>query len=319
MGLELGQFKYMALAQKQSLPLEQKIILTQQKLREWYDHWNGMVYLSFSGGKDSTVLKHIIENTSGLTDIPNVFIDTGLEYPELRKFAMESKNVTVIKPEMTFREVLKKYGYPLVSKKVANTVEGAKEGNVRWKMLHNEFINKANGRLSMFNCPKWKYLLDAPFKVSDKCCNVMKKKPALKYDKETGRKPILALMAEESRERTKAYLQTGCNAFDKKKPQSQPMGFWTEQDVLKYLYKYKVPYASVYGDIIQDEKGIYHTTECKRTGCVFCLFGITLEKEPNRFQMLKNTHPKLYEYCMRETDKGGLGIADVLDYIGISH
>ena len=114
-------------------------------------------------------------------------------------------------------------------------------------------------------------------------------------------------------------MQTGCNAFDKKNPQSQPMGFWTEQDVLEYLYKYKVPYASVYGDIIQDEKGIYHTTECKRTGCVFCLFGITLEKEPNRFQMLKNTHPKLYEYCMRETDKGGLGIADVLDYIGISH
>ena len=79
MGLELEQFKYMALAQKQSLPLEQKILLTQQKLREWYDHWNSMVYLSFSGGKDSTVLKHIIKNTSGLNDIPNVFIDTGLE------------------------------------------------------------------------------------------------------------------------------------------------------------------------------------------------------------------------------------------------
>lgn len=312
-------FKKMALTQKQSLPLEQKIILTQQRLREWYDHWEGKVYLSFSGGKDSTVLKHIIEHTEGLYGVPNVFIDTGLEYPELRKFAIESKNVTVLKPEMTFREVLKKYGYPLISKKVANTVEGAKEGNVRWKMLHNELINKANGRLSMFNCPKWEYLLDAPFKVSDKCCQVMKKKPALKYDKKTGRKPILAMMAEESRERTKAYLQTGCNAFDKKKPQSQPMGFWTEQDVLEYLYKYKVPYASVYGEIKQNDSGRYYTTGCKRTGCIFCGFGCHLEKEPNRFQMLKLTHPKIYKYCMKSINEGGLGLDEVLDYINVNH
>ena len=73
------------LYQMQSLPLKYKIIMTQQRIRGWYDHWNGDVYVSFSGGKDSTVLVDIIEKM-GYTDIPLVFVDTGLEYPEIRDF-----------------------------------------------------------------------------------------------------------------------------------------------------------------------------------------------------------------------------------------
>jgi len=76
-------------------------------------------------------------------------------------------------------------------------------------------------------------------------------------------------------------------------------------------------YASVYGDIVQDKDGKYHTTGCQRTGCVFCGFGCHLEKEPNRFQRLKETHPKLWEYCMKSWDEGGLGMKDVLRFIGV--
>ena len=86
------------LTQKQSLPLEGKIILTQERIRQWYDHFDGQVYVSFSGGKDSTVLKHLVENTPGVYDVPSLFVNTGLEYTELQKFAMSQPNVTTIRP-----------------------------------------------------------------------------------------------------------------------------------------------------------------------------------------------------------------------------
>ena len=88
---------------------------------------------------------------------------------------------------------------------------------------------------------------------------------------------------------------------------------------LKYIKIYDIPIASVYGEIKQDEDGKYYTTGCNRTGCVFCGFGCHLEKEPNRFQQLKETHPKLYEYCMKPWDEGGLGLDEVLNYINVKH
>ena len=96
------------------------------------------------------------------------------------------------------------------------------------------------------------------------------------------------------------------------------MSFWTDQDVLEYIYTHKISYANeIYGDICTDKSGKYYTTKAQRTGCVFCMFGCHLEKEPNRFQMLKKTHPKLWNYCMKPIENGGLGIRHVMDYIGV--
>ena len=142
----------------------------------------------------------------------------------------------------------------------------------------------------------------------------MKKKPAHQYYKQTGKKPIIATMAVESRLRTQQYLKQGCNGFKNKIPTSTPMAFWTEQDVLQYLYENKIPYASVYGEIKIDENGKYYTTRCKRTGCMFCGYGCHLEKEPNRFQMLKETHPKQYNYIIND-----LGFGKVLDFINVKY
>lgn len=106
------------------------------------------------------------------------------------------------------------------------------------------------------------------------------------------------------------------------------MSFWTEQDVLEYIYTRKIPYAPVYGDIFIGEDGKYHTTGTQRTGCMFCMFGCHLEKEPNRFQRLAETHPKIYDYCIGggsetdgiwQPDNHGLGLGKVLGYIGVSY
>lgn len=320
------------LIQMQSLPLDIKIRMTKERIKQWYEYWDGQVYISFSGGKDSTVLKHIVD--SMYNDVPAVFVNTGLEYPEIQKFAMSQKNVVTIRPEMRFDEVIKKYGYPVVSKEVAQTVWEAKKNvktgkyTYRIKKLNGELLDK-NGKLSTYNIPKWKFLLDAPYDISHKCCDVMKKRPAKTYEKKTGRKAIIGTLASESTLRKTQWVKYGCNAFESKRPTSQPLSFWTEQDILRYIKQFDVPYCSVYGDIVSDGEGtILRTTGCDRTGCIFCMFGCHLEKEPNRFQRLKETHPRQYEYCIGggeivggkwQPSKEGLGLGKVLDYINVKY
>ena len=122
------------LKQMQSLPLDIKIRMTKERIRQWYEYWDGQVYVSFSGGKDSTVLKHIVD--SMYDDVPAVFVNTGLEYPEIQKFAMTQENVVTVRPEMRFDEVIKKYGYPIVSKEVAQTVWEAKKNVKTGKYIY---------------------------------------------------------------------------------------------------------------------------------------------------------------------------------------
>lgn len=340
----------------QSLPLDSKIIMTKQRIRQWYEHWDGMVYVSFSGGKDSTVLKHIVD--SMYDDVPALFVNTGLEYPEIQKFAMSQNNVVTVRPEMRFDEVIRKYGYPVVSKIISRRVQygrkaiedGRHENHGDYLKLTGQCLTK-DGKKSRYNCENWRFLLDADFPISANCCNVMKKKPAKKYGRQTGRKAIIGTLASESALRTQAWIRNGCNAFDKAVPTSQPLSFWTEQDILHYIKKFDVPYCSVYGDIrvkqkVDDEMvldgqmnmidylGCYEeedtleTSGCNRTGCIFCMLGCHLEKEPNRFQRLKETHPRQYEYCIGggemvdgkwQPNKEGLGLGKVLDYIGVKY
>lgn len=350
-----------SLKQMQSIPLEGKIIMTQLRIRAWYDHFLGNVYVSFSGGKDSTVLKHIVD--SMYSDVPSLFVNTGLEYPEIQKFVRDIKagkydcfnsDIEIIRPEKRFDEVLKKYGYPTISKEVAQTISQAKLNKItgkytyRLKKLNGEATDK-DGNLSQYNIPQYKYLLDAPFDISHKCCDVMKKNPSKIYEKKTKRKPFIGTMACESRLRKSNWIRYGCNAFDGKRQTSQPLSFWTEQDILHYIKKYNVPYCSVYGEIVIDDKSeealegqinlidyldCYEeedklkTTGCTRTGCIFCMFGCHLEKGKNRFQRLKETHPRQYEYCIGggemvdgklQPSKEGLGLGKVLDYIGVKY
>ena len=340
------------LKQMQSLPLEAKIIMTQQRIRQWYEYWDGLVYVSFSGGKDSTVLKHIVDGM--YDDIPALFVNTGLEYPEIQKFAMSQKNVVTVRPAMRFDEVVKQYGYPVISKEIAHIVYGAKHSKgsgktkeIRQKQLRGELLDK-EGNPSRYNCAKWGFLLDAPFEIHDACCAVMKKLPAKQYAKATGRKQIVGSLACESKLREQSWIKNGCNAFESSNPRSAPLSFWTEQDILHYIKKYNVPYCSVYGDIqvkppesaepgqmniidmleCYEPDDVLETTGCDRTGCIFCMFGCHLEKKPNRFQRLKETHPRQYSYCIGggemvdgkwQPNKEGLGLGKVLDYIGVKY
>lgn len=297
------------LKQMQSLPLRAKVLMTKQRIKAWYEHWDGDVYVSFSGGKDSTVLKHIVD--SMYDDVPSVFVNTGLEYPEVRTFALRQKNTIRVDPKMKFYDVIEKYGYPVVSKEQAQFLYEAR--TTKSEKLKDIRLNGNKWGRGKIN-DKWKFLLDAPFKVSHKCCDVMKKSPVKSYERKTGRKAILGTMTDESALRLSSWLRNGCNAFEKTRPTSQPLSFWTEQDILQYIVENELEIASVYGEIQVNEDGKYYLTGCQRTGCMFYMFGCHLEKEPNRFQRMKQTHPKQHEYCMNK-----LGLKEVLDYIGVDY
>ena len=334
----------------QAMPLDLKIPFTMQRIREWVTWFGGNgVYVAFSGGKDSTVLADLYAQfcKDWGYEMWLVFVNTGLEYPEIQRFVkwyaeyLQEKHgivvhLEILRPKLRFDEVIKKYGYPLISKSVSNCVAGAKKGQQSRINLLNGLDCDGSDRKSKFSQLKYRPLLDVDFKISDMCCDVMKKSPSYIYQRKTDKMPILATMAQESMLREKNWIKNGCNAFDAKHKQSAPMSFWTDQDVLQYIKENNIPIASIYGEVVErdedgheyetnlfsDYKGELYTTGCDRTGCIFCAFGCHLEKEPSRFQRLKETHPKQYEYCIGggeyvdgvwQPNTEGLGMGHVFD------
>lgn len=328
------------LKQLQAMPLPVKVAMTNTRIRAWVDYYGkDGVYVSFSGGKDSTVLLHLVREL--YPDVPAVFVDTGLEYPEIREFVKTFDNVTWLKPKMNFRQVIEKYGYPVISKDVAQAVYDVKGQAKKYncaasdtKLFHRNFDSESEycKKYPAYSKERYAFLVDAPFSISHKCCDVMKKTPAKEFEKLTGKHPIIGTMADESRIRRMQWLQKGCNAFDCDRPRSTPMAFWTEQDVLRYIKENQIPICSVYGEIIPDsgeelegqmdiaDYGLakdvrkFKLTQCNRTGCMFCMFGCTARDWDN-FERYKETHPKIYDYIMRPKEKGGLNYKEVIDWI----
>ena len=197
--------------------------------------------------------------------------------------------------------------YPVISKEQAQWIERARKGDPK-VMCEKLYGLRSDGTTTQFcTAAAWRHLINAPFKISAECCNEMKKKPLKRYTAESGRVPIIGTMAAESKLREKNWLKTGCNAYDAKRPVSTPLSFWTENDIWAYIRHYRVPYCTVY------DMGY------ARTGCIFCMFGAHLDVEPTRFQRLQKTHPKLWRYCIRDWDAGGLGMRQVLETIGIPY
>ena len=233
-------------------------------------------YVSISGGKDSEIL--LRECRKRKSNTPAVYVKNGMEYPEVTEQALSHENVIVLKPVMDHRSVIINFGYPVISKDVSNIIYGARHS----KDKKTNYLNRLDGlnddgTHSEFRqmYKKYKFLLDAPFEISNKCCYFIKEKPCFDFEKKTGLKPFVGTMADESQQRLNAWLKTGCNNFAGDRPMSKPLSVWTEQDVLHYLTEYhdemldslknemravgmsedkiaeKIhPWASVYGEIV---------------------------------------------------------------------
>lgn len=298
--------KYLTIEQlkeRQEMSLQDKIDMSCERIEQWYNDWNGMVYVAFSGGKDSTVLLDLVRNKAFIPDakdVPAVYFDTGLEYPETREFVRTFDNVVILRPKATFKQVIDTYGYALISKQQSALIEAYR--NTKSEKRKKTLLEGNESGKAAVIYDKWKFMIDSPFKISPKCCDMLKKEPAYRYEKETGRYGFVGMRADESRLRTGFYLNNGCNIHSKKHPFSMPLAFWTEKDIYEYLDKYNLPRSKLY------DMGY------SRQGCMFCMFGVDLEVGENRFQKMARTHPQMYKYCMEK-----LNIGEVLNYMNIEY
>lgn len=284
------------LRQKQSLPLECKMHMSISRIREWHRIHRGMVYVSVSGGKDSLVLLHLVRSV--FPKVPAVFLDTGVEYPQVKECAMAVPNLVVVKPTMSFFQVLAAYGWPVISKETSQKIYEIR--NTKSQKLWELRIGLTPGRKRSALPRKWWFLLDAPFKISSRCCDKLKKQPAGRYEKKSGRVPFLGTMASESSLRNQAWLKHGCNAMGTRK-HSAPLSFWREEDIYAYLDQFDIDYP----------REIYR--HINRTGCMYCLFGVHMQK-PNKIQALKKIDPKAWNYCIDR-----LGVGKIMDFLKLEY
>lgn len=271
--------------------LESKIIQTRFLIRQAVTEFGlDKVYISYSGGKDSTVLSHIAK--SMYPDILHLFANTTNEYPETLqhiKWEREENHtniITVIPKDVhgkiwTFKKVVERYGYPMFSKRISNairTYQHTLSDDTRQHSL--DYIDR--------NFKKYSKYKELP--ISDKCCDKLKKEPLRRKAKELELEcAILGILASESYQREKEWLEYGCNVFHKRHDnQSKPLSFWTDEDILEYIERYNVKIPKLY------EMGY------TRNGCMYCGFGVHLEPEGcNRYQRLKKTHPVQYSYFIQ--------------------
>lgn len=227
---------YAELKRRQRWTLNQKIDHSLGTIEAFISQTGRTPFISFSGGKDSTVLLNLTRRYID-KQMRAVFCNTGNEYPEIVRFVRNTDNITIIRPRYTIREVIEKYGFPLVSKEQAQGIRQAK--TTRSEKLRNIRLHgsdRSKGWVSGKIADRWQFLIDEPFMVSEKCCECLKKRPLARYVKQSGEVPLIGTMAGESILRKQQYIRRGgCNSFGGKNAASYPLSIWTDEDIWNYI------------------------------------------------------------------------------------
>lgn len=305
---------------KMRLPYRIKVEYAKLRIKEFIRECDlrEIGYYVSVGGLDSITLLCFLRSLH--VDCPAVSISR-LEDPSIQKIHKEL-GVECLKPAVkcvtddgktiywSKQAVLQEFGFPIISKDIATRVYCIKNGkksesSARWRTLPK----------------KWGKLLEAPFKVSDKCCHYLKEAPLLRFECEKNCAPFLGLMASEGGRREFSLKTNGCNYFGKR-ARSAPFAIFERQDLLHLALDLQVPVPDIYGKIERKDDGTLCTTKAQRTGCEMCGFGAHLGR-PHKFDLLLERNPKAWHYWMYECciDENGekFGWARVLDYIGVEY
>ena len=319
--------------QKQSLPYEAKIPRAERKAKEFYDTITGPDYYANChisvGGLDSITLLVFLRSIG--INIPAVSV-TSLEDKSIRR-VHKTLGVIPLKPLKGKSEVIKEFGFPVISKAKATKIEYLQTPNAPKQTFIHAIMTGQMGEQGNFQKSekiklpdKWIKLFGglyadkrpdlnckvAPFKVSAKCCDYLKTIPCDTWAKENNSYPYLGLMASEGGQREWGLIKNGCNYYGKSTIRSCPFAYFTRQDLLRLALELDVPVPEIYGKIETKPDGTLHTTRAQRTGCSMCGFGIHIEKRPHRFDRLREDNPKEWAYWMYE-----IGWGRVLDWIGV--
>ena len=307
-----------------SWSLDKKINHSLKRIREFYKAQDGKVYVAFSGGKDSTVLLHLVRSL--YPRVEGVFCNTTNEFIEVLDFVKHTENIITVHPAMSFNKTIEVYGFPLVSKRVSKAIPTLRAKADNTEATRNLYLTGYN-RKGHFSqrwklAKKWLPLIEADFNITNKCCDVLKKDPTKIYEKETGNSAFIGTMAEDSEQRKKTWLDTGCNTYEGANKKSRPMSIWTSKDVWEYLERFNVPYSKIYDDVIDEKTGEVLIEGEHNTGCAYCAFGAHLEKSDmftkNRFERLALRKPKQFKKIMG-LENNGVTFSEALDFIKVNH
>ena len=362
-------YSFKEIIEEQKKPLDYKIEKAVEAIRQGLELSQSAVGVAFSGGKDSTVLWHLIRTYFPDVRYCVIFGNTTVEFPESLKFARKlgeewsNENVQfheVLPDRLTedglkyeaqkevmewliaegrIDEVLKKdgklkstlslerkatpemwedfrarglvwkegtmksfnwcvdqYGYPILGKAASKLT--AKRINI------DCFLRFSNSESEKEETLEY-YELIRQVKTSNHCCSILKKEPSERKQAEMGIDVIMkGLMAAESHSRLLSFSTRGY-IFKSHRPHApefyhvSPLGIWRDEDVWEYIYRFKVPYTSLYDMEYTNCKG--ETSRIKRNGCVGCCTDIAFKD--NHMSVLRQTHPERWEQQM----KSGLG------------
>lgn len=331
--------KHEEMVQKQMVPYEQKVKMSEQRVREFIHECKkrGLNCHVSVGGLDSIVLAKFIESLG--FDVPRVSASS-LEDKSIQAVHKEMGCINV-KPLKSKVSILQEEGFPVLSKKIANKIDTLANPTDKNKTVRHAIITGECGAQGHYATDSkmrlpMRYLqlfggLDAEgaalgyrkpnFKVSSRCCYYLKEKPCDDWAKEHNSVPFLGLMASEGGQRADALEENGCNYFGKTTARSCPFAFYYHSDVVHLAVDLGVHIPEIYGEVRADSDGNYYTTGEQRTGCSMCGFGIQLEDRPHRFDRLYERNPKEWEFwmtkCCKHEDGTEYGWGEVLDYIGI--
>lgn len=324
----------------QNLPYEVKVKRAELRAFEFRDEMDkrGMNCHISVGGLDSITLLFFLRSI-------------GINVPAISVSKVEDKSIQEIHKALGIEvvnsykskvDVLNEVGFPVISKKIAGRIDllqhpSEKNTTVRHAIITGECGEQGHfAKNSRMQLPqKWlelfagtendKYGLSyqiAPFLVSNKCCYYLKEKPCDDWARKHNSHPYLGMMASEGGQREDALIEHGCNYYGKTVMRSAPFAPFLRQDILQLAIDLNVPVPEIYGTIERKLDGTLYTTGAQRTGCSMCGFGIHMEERPHRFDRLKESNLKEWEFWMYRccTDKQTgekYGWGKVLDYIGV--
>lgn len=249
-------------------------------------------YLSFSGGKDSTVLHHLLDMAIPGNKIPRVFINTGIEYNEIVKFAKlmaeNDKRFVFIKPTKPIKQILEKYGYPFKSKEHSTKLH-------EWQLGHRDTISikkyLTKGASIHFTCPdvlREQFTDTYPLKISQYCCLELKKRPVHKWEKANNKTiKITGMMRAEGGQRINIHCITTDNngKVTRFHPLSKINKEWEEW----FIQKYKIKLCELY----------YEPYNFERTGCKGCPFALGLQEQLETMEKYLPAERKQCEYIWK--------------------
>ena len=324
---------------KQNESYDFKLRYAETRAWEFFRHPDvaGDCYVS-AGGLDSITLLVFLRSIG--IDVPAVSVSV-LEDKSIQE-VHKQLGVLPLKPEKSKVQVIREFGWPLISKEVSDKVDALqhpteRNKNFRHTVITGEVGGAGSGKFSKNARLPQRWLEKfggcesenghtsygmPDFFLSDKCCYYMKEKPCDDYRRETGRSPYMGLMASEGGRREKTLMLNGCNYISPKTKRSCPFAIFSRQDLLRLALDLKVPVPEIYGKIMKAPDGTLFTTKAQRTGCSMCGFGIHLEQRPHRFDRLWQSNPKEWEFWMNHVvqreDGSWYGWGHVLDYIGVA-